>query len=199
MIFYTNAWNAFKGITRLFVMRYHGDMHVRAIACRGLPVCEFDGQERFATVVGPVLQPDTGHIEGFIVRTPSFFSSQTEFLSSHDIAHWGLVVRIRHREMIGPLEERLRLRELVESGRTVLGQLIVTEQGVAIGRCRDVQFETQSFQLEWIFPKHWGRWRTAIAARDIVEVRRDAIVVKERQPVLAEEASVPVVPRLIEG
>lgn len=176
-------------------------MHVRATACRDVPVCELDSQERIATLIAPVVQPETGKIEGFTVRIPQFFSSRTEFLSSNDIGHWGLVVRIRHRDVIGPLEERLRLEEIVNSGRSILGQPIVTEQGRRLGTCRDLQFETHFFQLEWLFPKSWGRWRPAISAQDIVEVRPDAIIVKERQAVVPAEAEpvVPVVPQLLEG
>ncbi len=176
-------------------------MHVRATACRHLPVCELDSQERLATIIAPVVQPDTGKVEGFTVRIPQFFSSRTEFLSSNDISHWGIVVRIRHGDLIGPLEERLRLQEIVQSGRSLLGQPIITEQGVALGTCRDLQFETHFFQLEWLFPRRWGRWRPAISARDIIEVRPDAIVVKERQaPVSADaEPAVPVMPQLLEG
>ncbi len=180
-------------------MRYDSRcMHVRASACRGLPICEHDNQECLATVFQPVFQPDTGHVEGFSVRVPGFARSRLEFLSSDDIGHWGLVIRIRHRDIISPLEERLRLREIVGSGRSILGQPIVTEQGRVLGRCADLQFETHFFQLEWLFPRRFWRWGLPIPARDIVEVRPDAVVVRERQAGVAE-ASVPAVGQLAEG
>jgi hypothetical protein len=170
-------------------------MHVRASACRALPVCELDGNERLAFLETTVVNPDSGHVEGFIVRIPDFLRSNREFLSSNDIAHWGLVARISHRDLIGPLDERLRLQQIVRSGRTVLGQPIVTEGGRRLGRCRDLQFETHFFQLEWLFPRSFFRWGVPVAARDIVEVRADAIVVKDRQATApVETAAIPAVP-----
>lgn len=170
-------------------------MHVRASTCRALPVCELDGNERLAFLDSAVINPDSGHVEGFVVRVPDFLRAQRQFLSSNDIAHWGLVVRIRHRDLIGPLDERLRLQEIAKSGRAVLGQSIVTESGRRLGRCRDLQFETHFFQLEWLFPRLFLRWGIPVAARDIVEVRADAIVVKDRPAVVpAEVPAIPAVP-----
>lgn len=169
-------------------------MHVRASACRALPVCELDGNEKLAFLEIAVVNPDNGHIEGFVVRVPDFLRAQRQFLSSNDIAHWGLVVRIRHRDLIGPLDERLRLQEIVQSGRTMLGRAIVTESGRRLGRCRDLQFETHFFQLEWLFPRSFFRWGIPVAARDIVEVRADAIIVKDRPAPVRVEAAIPAVP-----
>ncbi len=170
-------------------------MHVRASTCRALPVCELDTNERLAFLEAPVVHPDTGHVEGFLVRVPDFLHSQRQFLSSNDIAHWGMVVRIRQRDLIGPLEERLRLEEIRQSGRAFLGKPMVTEVGRRLGRCRDVQFETHFFQLEWIFPRSLWRWGLPVAARDIIEVRTDVIVVRDRPvPVPVEVPAIPAVP-----
>lgn len=60
----------------------------------------------------------------------------------------------------------------------MLNQRIRTESGTSLGRCRDVQFNTDTMHIEWIFPRKWFRWGMALPVSDIIEVRNDAIIVK---------------------
>jgi hypothetical protein len=77
---------------------------------------------------------------------------------------------------------------MVASGRTILGQPIVTEGGSRLGRCCDVQFDTHFFQLEWLFPCRMLRWGVPIPARQILEVTPVAVVVRDLPVVVPEDA-----------
>ena len=60
-----------------------------------------------------------------------------------------------------------------------MGQRLQTESGVALGVCRDAQFDTKLFRLEWLFPRLFLRWGVAVPASAIVEVRTDAVMVRD--------------------
>lgn len=154
-------------------------MHVRFSTVEGLPVVEEAAGEEIATISGPLIQPDTGKIEGFFVRVPTFFRSEESFLSVVDIAHWGTRVRVRSPEVLSPLEELVRLEALAAENRPVLHQKIVTESGTPLGICKDIQFDTIGFYVEYLFPRRLGRWGTAIPVTSIVIVKPEEIVVRD--------------------
>lgn len=131
------------------------------------------------TISGILIHPDRGSVEGFFVRVPAFLHSVELFLPSIDILHWGSRVRVRSAEALSPLEDLVRLRDLFHEGRPMLGQRILTEGGVKIGRCADVQFDTKKFRLEWLFSRKWLRWGRALPVTCIIIVRPDAIIVQD--------------------
>ena len=171
-------------------------MHVRLSTCLGMPIRAEDTEEVVGTVSGILLHPDRGTVEGFFVRASEFLSSSSLFLQTFDIAHFGRFILIRDHDRIAPPADFLRVQPLLADPRAILGQHIRTESGLALGRCRDVQFETGSMRLEWLFPKRWFKWRDPIAAREIVEVRPEAIIVRD-PPALATEQAQPVLASLI--
>ena len=176
---------------------------MRFTASVGLPVLEQETAEVLGRVSGMLLHPDTGRVEGFFIRTEGFFSSTDLFLSSLDIVHWGMRIIVRSRDALAPAEERVRLQPLLEGKRTILGQRIVTESGRTIGRCADVQFSTRDYVLQWLFPRRFWRWGLPIPASQIIEVRTDAIVVREPSASVpekeAEEEEVAILPPMPEA
>lgn len=154
-------------------------MHVRFSTVIGLPVIDDSAEEEIASLSGILLNPDIGKVEGFFVHINGFFHSQELFLPVMDIVHWGNRVRVREAASLSPLEEFVRLNTLYTEGRSVIGQRIVTEAEVPLGMCRDVQFDTVTFYLEWIFPRRWWRWATPLPSSSIVLVRPDAVVVRD--------------------
>lgn len=167
-------------------------MHVRFTMCLGMPVVDDGSGDLLGAVSGIFLHPDTGTVEGLFVKT----ANGEEFLAAADIGHWGRTIVVRNSETLSPLEDRVRLLALWNEGRTIVGQPVVTEGGTVLGRCRDVQFETETFRLEWIFPRRWLRWRRPIPAGAIVEVRADAVCVRDVDvpaPTKADDAAMRVV------
>lgn len=154
-------------------------MHARFSTCIGLSVVEEDSEELLGMIGGILIHPDTGKVEGFFVQRSRWLQGEDLFLASADISHFGLAVRVRDADYLSPLHDRIRLMSIVEDGRTVLGQRMVTESGVFIGTCSDVQFETKTFLSEWFFPKRMWRWKPGVPFSAIVEIRQDAIVVRD--------------------
>lgn len=158
-------------------------MHIRFTHCKGLPVVEEHSQEPLAYVSGVLVHPDMGKVEGFFVQVRHFLHSETLFLAVADIAHWGRMIVIRDRDALAPLEEHVRLDALLREGRTVLGQDVRNEEGATFGVCRDIQFETKTFRMEWIFTRALFRRGRSFPVASIIEVQTDAVIVRDQAAV----------------
>jgi sporulation protein YlmC with PRC-barrel domain len=131
------------------------------------------------TISGILINPDTGKVEGFFIKIAGFLRSEHLFLSSLDILSWGRRIYTRSGDNLAPIDDHIRLRALLAEGRTYLGARILTDLNRLLGRCRDVQFETQHFMLEWLFPKQFFRWRIPIPVSDVIEVKKGVIIVRD--------------------
>lgn len=155
-------------------------MQLRLSSAVDTPVVAEDDGQIAGQVAGILIHPDTAKIEGFFVRAPG--AGRALFLSAADILRWTDRVTVAREEVLSPVEDRVRLRELLEDPRPLLGQRIRTKSGRSLGRCRDVQFDLTHFALTWIFPRRFLRWGVPLPATQILEVRRDAIVVRDQGP-----------------
>jgi uncharacterized protein YrrD len=153
-------------------------MRLRFSRVLGTPVTGDDLRHSLGTISGVLIHPETGAIEGFFVQNGGFLFPSTLFLSSAAIRHWGTRVRIADEDALCPIDDVVRCRSLLESGQVILGQRMMTEDGVRLGRCVDMQFSSETFQVEWLFPRQWFRQRPAVAFRDVVEVRKDVIIIR---------------------
>lgn len=154
-------------------------MHVRFSACLGSPVYEHGGDELLGTFSGLLIHPDTGKIEGIYIEVRHFLHTTEFFCLGADIVHWGLSIQVRSAEALTHPEDLVRLRALFEDNRTILGQRMRTEGGQTIGMCRDIQFDTERLRIEWLFPRRFLRWGIALPVSEIIEVRPDAIVMRD--------------------
>ena len=161
-------------------------MHVRFSTCRGLEVYSDGTHELVGRIDDVLIVPDTGMIEGFFVRASHV--AGTPFLAAMDIVQWGGQIHVRDPEAVYPAEERVRLQSLLEDGRRILRQGIRTESGRTLGRCMDVQFDTETMHCEWLFPRRFLRWGTPVPISHVLEVRADAIVVRDREIPVRETA-----------
>ena len=165
----------------------------------GLPVIEDGGDSVLGVVSGILIHPDTGKVEGFFVAR---MGTEPLFVSSMDILRWGTRIYVRSADVLAPPHDRIRLQSLLEDERTVLEQRIFTESGMSLGRCKDVQFNTDSMHIEWIFPRKFFRWGVALSVAEIIEVRQKGIVVKDRlktEPVQKQTSTTPILSDLSES
>ena len=163
-------------------------MQVRISTCKGALVVEESSEEVLGMLADILIHPDTGDIEGFYVQVfGGFGGSRYLFCRSVDIVRFGTRIYVRNADVLCDPYEIVRLRSLLDDGRSVLGQRVRTESGQIIGRCRDIQFNTETMKIEWIFPKRFFRWKRGIAVSDIIEVKDDYIVVRDEPIPVAEE------------
>ena len=154
-------------------------MHIRFSTCIGTNIFCDSLHEVVGQILDILINPDSGKVEGFFVVAPHVSFSSAPFLSSLDIARWGTQVHVRDADMVSPAEDRIRLRSLLEDDRRLIGQRIRTESGKRLGKCKDVQFNTDSMRCEWLFPRKWMRWGAPIPLSNVIEVRSNAIIVRD--------------------
>lgn len=158
-------------------------------------VTEDGTEEELGSLSELLINPDTGKIEGCFVAVPGFFRSQQLFITVMDIVRWSTRVYVRNADALFPIEEHIRLLPLYMERRTILKQPIRTETGKFVGWCQDIQFDTRHFMVEWIFPKRFFRWGTPLPLSSIIEVRKDAIIVRDTS---VREKDAKPVPTLLE-
>ena len=161
-------------------------MQVRFSTSVGLPVVEKQYAETIGGLAGILINPDNGKVEGFYVKVPGVFRSSELFLPSLDVIKWGTHISVRDREVFAYAEDLIRLKPLLEDGRMLLGQRMQTESGQKLGVCADVQFNTKTMRLTWLFPRKWWRLGIAVPISEVIEVRKDSIIVRD-PPVTKEE------------
>lgn len=166
-------------------------MHVRFSMVKGILVVEQHAESLIGFIDGVVIDPDRGIILAFIVVEPRMLFAHRYVLSVTDIVSWGTVVHVLDADRLAEAGEIVRLQPILQSPRTLLGQPIVSKRSrQSMGMCRDIQFSTKTFTLEWLFPRHTFRSGIPIAASDIEEVTNDAIIVRDPEivvPVVADE------------
>ncbi len=154
-------------------------MHVRLRSIIGMPVLEDGGDHALGAISGILIHPDTGKIEGFYVAMRGMFGSSELFFGSEDIVSFGTRVYLRNEQVLAPPDDRVRIAPLLADPRTFLGQRIRTVSGAYVGKCTDVQINTDAFQVEWLFPRRWLKWGVALPVTDIMEVTPQAIIVRD--------------------
>lgn len=155
-------------------------MHLLYSSTLGTDVIDNTDHQVQGHVVDLLFDVDKGKVIALFVA--GAFSRDVLLLQTQDIASWGNRVHIRDIDTLGPAEDVVRLMPYLEDDRTLIRQTIQTESGAVIGKCVDVQFRTDTFAIEWIFPKRFFRKGIALPASDILEITKDAIVVKNQGP-----------------
>ena len=139
-----------------------------------------------------LIDPDRGKIVACSVQTP--FAPEPLLLQTQDILSWGKRVHIREKESMGPVDDMLRLQPFLQDERPLISQRIRTKGGISLGKCKDIQFNTEHFEVEWLFPRKFLRKELPLPASDILEITKEAIIVKDQTPreekVTAEERDV---------
>lgn len=154
-------------------------MHVRLSSSLGLPIIEKNDDHVLGVISGILINPDSGKIEGFYAKVPGLMLKEDLFFSALDTVKWGTRVSIQDREVLSFASDRVRLKEILEDPRSVLGQKVVYENGKSLGVCKDVQFDTDKMIMTWIFPKKFLRWGMAIPAKEIKEIKNEKIIVRD--------------------
>ncbi len=154
-------------------------MHVRWSSVRGITVFDDDLQADIGWCTDPLINPDTGRILGFFVHVP-FSNEDHLFLACNDIVSWGNRVHVRSADVLCPAEDIVRLKAHLADRRSFLGQQMkVKGSARTIGRCSDIQFDTKTLQIEWIFPRRFLWSLRPIARQEIDSVTKTAIWIRE--------------------
>ena len=152
-------------------------MLLQASQIVGLPVGATDTQARVGTVSRVVVDPDSGQLLGFGVKTG--FIGGEKVLSFHDVtAIDHAAVLVRDPEHILPAQEVAPIKKALAERRQLLGQRVVTEGGTNLGKVTDLVLHTDTAMVAKLYVSHLLEERI-IPLEKVVKVTKDRIVVKD--------------------
>lgn len=131
-------------------------------------------------IVEVVIEPETGRIIGFLV-TP-----RGEFVATpRDILYWNQRVIINDVEDIVEVDDIIKIKEILARKISVYKNRVFTQSGTYLGEVLDYAVNPKFFVLTkllvaktvfGLFPFQ----EKIIAHRDILEIKKDRIIVKDR-------------------
>ncbi len=125
-------------------------MNYRSIL--GAKVLEFDSGDLLATISGIIVDTDTGMIEAFWVK-PKTLSVRNAILRTSSIVEFKKNIYIKSDKVLAQAEDVIRITEILDDGRTFLGNSVQNEAGESYGTCVDLGFDTKTFALKQIHSK----------------------------------------------
>jgi len=115
----------------------------------GAKVVEFDSGDLLAIMTGIIIDPDSGMVEAFWVK-PTTLPYKTAILKTRDILEFKKNLYIRSDKVLAQAEDVIRINEILDDGRTFLGNLVQNEVGHTYGRCDNLSFDTDTNALKQI-------------------------------------------------
>lgn len=126
-----------------------------------------------------IFDPDSGKVIGIVID-----SRRGKVVTPMDIISIKHSVLIRSVGDVVDVDDVLRIKEVVDSGRNVMGKKVVTESGKSLGKVVDATIDENGLSLAKIYTakvvfgiiQHDQR---IIPSKNIVEVLADKVVVKD--------------------
>ncbi len=144
----------------------------------GIPVLTDSGQ-KVARIYDVVLNTDTGKVVGFLTSPTG-----QKVLAPFDIIGWSGALTVHDEEAILDSEEIHQVTEALKKGIRVFRNNVVTKSGEKMGRVIDFAINDKMFVLTRIivakaFLGLISYDRRIIAHKDILEIKKDKIIVKD--------------------
>jgi len=134
---------------------YNGaTMFIEATKIIGLSIASIEEKSKVGEILQLVIDPKNGSLLGFLVRSGGIFS-QSKALSVVDIREWdpnGLVIgSVNH---IVPVDEIVRLKEIVDQKLVILGLKAQTESGKNLGVIENLLIDTDTLTVAKYYIKN---------------------------------------------
>ena len=133
---------------------------------------------RVGRVLDVVTDPNTGKIQGFLLAPRG-----REAISPLDVLYWSNRIIVHDSEDILDADEIVKIRKVLELDIPIIRNKVETENGEYLGHVFDYTIDNKLFIMTkilvaksflWLFP-HDER---IIAHKNIVEIKKDVIIVK---------------------
>ena len=153
----------------------------------GTLVFEEDSPRPVAIVKDLVVDPDKGTTIAFVLN-----QNKGLVVSPMDVISLKQVMKINSADNVVEAAEILRVSEVLKSGRFVHGAKVFTKSEEYLGKVFDFSIDAKTYDLNKIFVAKdiLGLFRynaLIIAAKNILEVKSDKIIVKDSKEAEKEE------------
>jgi len=135
--------------------------------------------EVLTRVTDIILDTEKGKIVGFAVA-----AGRTKVVAPIDIVNWNQSITIGDSGDIIEVEDVIHIQKTLEKGVTIVKKRVFTKSGDYIGKVLDYGMNNKYFELTCIIVAknflgivYWDK--KIISAKDIIEIKKDRIVVKD--------------------
>lgn len=157
---------------------------------------------RTGSVIGhantPIFDQKNLKIEGWYAIVPD--EKQYMVLPSlevRDIIAKGIVVN--DHDAVAPIEDMIRMKEILEAGFQLVGLSVETESGTRLGKIRDYAADHQSFYIKKLYVGQsmlrsvlsFTKPQLIIDRSQIIDVTKDKIVVKDATEKITNSTTAP--------
>lgn len=129
-------------------------MFIEATKIIGLPIASIEEESKVGEISQLVIDPKNGALLGFLVRSGGIFSEH-KALSVVDVREWdpnGLVIGSIHH--IVPINEIVRMKEIVDLKLVILGLKAQTESGKSLGVIENLLIDTDTLTVAKYYVKN---------------------------------------------
>ncbi|MDO8686827.1 MAG: PRC-barrel domain-containing protein [Candidatus Berkelbacteria bacterium] len=119
-------------------------MMIEAKKLIGMPVAAFDTQSKIGEIRELIIDPENGHLMGFLVQVSGLFSAG-KILSEVDIREWdpnGIVTE-KEENLVEP-EEIVRIDNILKKKINLIGIGAKTESGKSLGNVENLLIDTDT-------------------------------------------------------
>ncbi len=118
----------------------------------GAKVLEFDSGDLLAMVSGIIVDPDSGMVEAFWVK-PTTLPVKNAVLRVSEIVELKKNLYIKSEKVLAQAEDVIKINEILEDGRTFIGNAVQNEAGDSFGTCVNLTFDTGTYALKQVYSK----------------------------------------------
>lgn len=119
----------------------------------GSKLVDLDNGETIGKIVDWIIDPDERKISALTVKEPGFFR-QLKVITTIDIVEYGPgIVVVRNRNAIVAPKEVVRLKNIINPKKRVIGSQVKTVSNKILGTIEDLLFETTDSTIQKLYIK----------------------------------------------
>jgi len=150
---------------------------------QNLPVASMGDSAQIGHIEETLINPETGELVGFWVKTGGWFSPKRALSSRDVISYDPKAVVVSTADALVDATEIRPFQRVAQSKDKWIGKTVETENGEAIGKVRNLIVNTDLEMLAKIIVTSTFGSERVISRDDIVNVTKQAITVKNRTTV----------------
>lgn len=155
----------------------------------GMPIFVGDTDHKIGRAADLIVDPDKAHLVALITLKNAAIAPVD--LLPYEDGYW----EVREPDVMIHPDELLRLRSIPPKRRFLITKRVRTKSGQQLGRVRDLVFDMETLSLVQLFVGKgflfWISERRIIDWKDILEVKDNAIIVKDRCAKVPETVKAP--------
>lgn len=144
----------------------------------GLPVFELENQQRLAQIIDLIVDEDDGSIKAFLVKKHQLFAKKQIIVFKEVTDLSKQAVLVQSADSVADPDEVVRISKKLNKRAEIIGENVITKNGVNIGKVYDYVIESETGGLVRLYVKKIFDEKI-IHSSAIEKIDHDKIVIKD--------------------